>query len=234
MGALLGLPARTIRLVRTLWGQQDSRQDLEDKFVLILGGCQAREIQCAKLSTQDVSRGLKNIFLILSSGASTAEDLSEAVSFLDPSRVTAVKEEEKEDSCLTIGPRTTLRITVDRKAVDTLSNFTTLVEDLTRMSCRTVFIATSESHMRRALPVARVVFGASGIRAEPLRCSDYFDSHAHQETLPRVVRDLVRAVVWLLTTLEGRSLSLYVHPERRNSAGQLRSASTLTWHLKGA
>jgi hypothetical protein len=64
------------------------------------------------------------------------------------------------------------RVGVDARAVDTLSNFTTVAPDLARLGCRRVVVSTSETHMRRAFPLGAVVLGAHGMAVRRLSCGD--------------------------------------------------------------
>ncbi len=90
---------------------------------------------------------------------------------------------------------------LDYRAHDTLSNFTTVVDDLRRGGIRHVLLVTSSDHMDRALLVGRVVAGSRGIQLTPVAvpCGE----HCHPESLPKRWGDGLRAVVWVLS---GRDL----------------------------
>lgn len=90
---------------------------------------------------------------------------------------------------------------LDYRAHDTLSNFTTVVDDLRRGGIRHVLLVTSSDHMDRALLVGRVVAGSRGIQLTPVAvpCGE----QCHPESLPKRWGDGLRAVVWVLS---GRDL----------------------------
>lgn len=56
-----------------------------------------------------------------------------------------------------------LRVELDRRAVCTVSNCTSLVRDLRRRKVRRLLLVTSGYHLPRAMGVARIVFGAESI-----------------------------------------------------------------------
>ena len=93
------------------------------------------------------------------------------------------------------------RVQLDYRATDTLSNFTSVVDELKRAQVRHVLLVTSSDHMDRALLVGRVVAGSRGISLTPVPVP------CGQRCLPegrsKVWGDGARAALWVLT---GRDL----------------------------
>ena len=88
------------------------------------------------------------------------------------------------------------RVRLDTTATDTLSNFTSLSPIFYGRDDRRVLVLTSSSHEDRARDVARVVLEAGcGIATTVigLPCS------SSPENTMRRLRDLARAMLWLLT-----------------------------------
>lgn len=108
------------------------------------------------------------------------------------------------------------RLILDYRAVDTLTNFTSLVEDFQAQGIRHLYLITSADHMPRARVVASIVLGSRGIAFTPVPIPPHtsHDSGSHESFL-RIARDGVRAYGWLLTKRTGATITLRVHPERR-------------------
>ncbi|HYP03424.1 MAG TPA: YdcF family protein, partial [Cyanobium sp.] len=60
------------------------------------------------------------------------------------------------------------RVRLDYRARDTVSNFTSLVDDLREAHIRHALLVTSSDHMPRALLVGRIVAGSRGIHLTPV------------------------------------------------------------------
>mmetsp|Transcript_6813 Transcript_6813/g.13514 ORF Transcript_6813/g.13514 Transcript_6813/m.13514 type:complete len:107 (+) Transcript_6813:367-687(+) len=103
---------------------------------------------------------------------------------------------------------------LDRRAIDTVTNFTTTAEDFRGMGCRRVLVVTSTFHMLRAKAIAMVVFGGTGIASEFEPCDRSVADPAPREGWVRVVRDFVRGWLWLLFGIDGRWLARLRHPHR--------------------
>lgn len=97
----------------------------------------------------------------------------------------------------------TARVRLDYRAVDTVTNFTSMVADLEQQNIQHVYLITSDFHMPRAQAVAAVVFGSRGIAFTPIVIS----SNHPPEPWYEVVRDGSRALLWLLTGRTGASLN---------------------------
>ncbi|XGV98497.1 MAG: YdcF family protein [Leptolyngbya sp. BL-A-14] len=94
------------------------------------------------------------------------------------------------------------RLHVDRKAVDTVSNFTTLVDQFRSRGIHSVYLITSDYHMRRACVIGELVFGSRGIDLKPVP----MPSDQTTEPLIKTLRDGARAVLWLTTGHSGSTL----------------------------
>lgn len=95
------------------------------------------------------------------------------------------------------------RVHLDYRAVDTVTNFTTLVADLKQEGVESVYLVTSDYHMRRAKIIAQVVLGRHDITFEPLPVPSDDDA---AEPLLRGLRDGARAMLWVFTGQTGSSL----------------------------
>jgi uncharacterized SAM-binding protein YcdF (DUF218 family) len=91
------------------------------------------------------------------------------------------------------------RLHLDYRASDTVTNFTTLADDLKQQGIHRVYLVTSTDHMRRAYVVGEIVFGSRGIALEPV----LVNSPTPAETWYKSFRDGARAVVWVLTGYAG-------------------------------
>lgn len=93
------------------------------------------------------------------------------------------------------------QVRLDYRAQDTLTNFTSLADDLRRARIRHALLVTSSDHMDRALLVGRIVAGSRGIQLTPVAvpCGD----RCYPEGRRKVWGDGARALVWVLT---GRDL----------------------------
>lgn len=94
------------------------------------------------------------------------------------------------------------RLHLNYEAQDTVTNFTTLLDDLQRQGITSVYLITSENHMRRARIVGEIVFGSHGILIKPLPVK----SNGEAETLTKCALDGMRAVLWLFTGETGAEL----------------------------
>ncbi|WP_121969618.1 YdcF family protein [Leptolyngbya sp. BC1307] len=91
---------------------------------------------------------------------------------------------------------------LDYQAVDTVTNFTTLVDKLQARQIEEVYLITSDYHMRRASVVAQIVLGSRGIGFQPVAVTT---GHGPErpETILKEVRDGVRSLLWVLTGKTG-------------------------------
>lgn len=91
------------------------------------------------------------------------------------------------------------RLHMDYEAVDTVTNFTTLVDELQAQGIKSVYLITSDYHMRRASVIGEIVFGSRGIefKAVPV------PSAKETEPIQKALRDGARALLWVTTGYTG-------------------------------
>ena len=87
------------------------------------------------------------------------------------------------------------RLHLDYRASDTVTNFTTLVDELKAQGIDSVYLVTSENHMIRARIIGEIVFGSRGVILKPLAVP----SSLPPESIGKSIRDSVRSIVWLAT-----------------------------------
>lgn len=95
------------------------------------------------------------------------------------------------------------RLHLDYRAVDTVTNFTTLVDELKAKGIESVYLITSDDHMRRAQIIGEIVLGSRGISFKPVAVP----SGRTPEPMEKAVRDGARAILWLTTGYTGADLS---------------------------
>lgn len=95
------------------------------------------------------------------------------------------------------------RVHLDYRAVDTVTNFTTLVDELRDRGIESVYLITSDDHMRRARIIGEIVFGSRGIRFKPVAVP----SGRTPEPVEKAVRDGARAILWLTTGYTGANFN---------------------------
>lgn len=167
-------------LAGMLMGLKFGKQQVEvttkqPQALLVLGGAPEREMFAAKFATEH-----PNLDVWVSSGS-------------NPEYVEWVFSEE--------GISLT-RLHLDYEAVDTVTNFTTMVDKLQDRGIDSVYLVTSDDHMRRARLIGEIVFGSSGIDFKPLEVP----SGRSPEPLEKTLRDGARAVIWLTTGYTGAHL----------------------------
>ncbi|WP_239651408.1 YdcF family protein [Neosynechococcus sphagnicola] len=97
------------------------------------------------------------------------------------------------------------RLHLDYQAIDTVSNFTTLVNQLQAEGINSIYLITSDDHMQRARLVGEIILGSRGIEIRPLAVA----SGRSPEPWEKTIRDGARAVLWLLTGHTGATFSHY-------------------------
>jgi uncharacterized SAM-binding protein YcdF (DUF218 family) len=93
----------------------------------------------------------------------------------------------------------TQRLNLDYEAVDTVTNFTTTVDELQSRGIKSVYLITSDFHMRRACIVGEIVLGSRGMNFKPLSVP----SENSPEPIEKSLRDGARAVIWVATGYTG-------------------------------
>lgn len=97
----------------------------------------------------------------------------------------------------------TQRLVLDYRALDTVTNFTTLVADLKARGIDSVYLVTSEHHMPRAQLVGEIILGSRGIALKPIAVPS---AKPPAEPVGKTVRDASRALLWVATGRTGTHL----------------------------
>lgn len=95
------------------------------------------------------------------------------------------------------------RVRFDRRAEDTVTNFTSVVKDLKNNQIDHLYLITSDFHMPRAQAIAIIVLGSQGIAFTPVAVP----SDQPPEPWISILRDGGRAIFWLITGHTGASLN---------------------------
>lgn len=149
------------------------QQSPSPELILVLGGSSDREVLAAQLAHNN-----PELKIWVSSGSSSAAQI------FQQSGISAS------------------RLHLDQRATDTVTNFTTVVNDLKQRGIQHVYVLTSDYHMPRATAIATVVLGSQGITFTPIEVSGV----DRQESKLRVLRDVGRSTIWLMTGRTGASL----------------------------
>jgi uncharacterized SAM-binding protein YcdF (DUF218 family) len=109
------------------------------------------------------------------------------------------------------------QVQLDYRARDTLSNFTSLVDDLRQARIRHALLVTSSDHMDRALLVGRIVAGSRGIHLTPVpvSCGDLCQPEGRR----KVWGDGLRAALWVLSGRDLKDLAAARLPGPLGPAG---------------
>lgn len=91
------------------------------------------------------------------------------------------------------------RVHRNTQAVDTVTNFTTMVEVLKSRGIRHVYLLTSDFHMARSRTLALLIFGFHGLVVTPIPIPDQRESEPWLKT----GRDAFRAILWIITGYSG-------------------------------
>lgn len=86
------------------------------------------------------------------------------------------------------------RIHLDYRALDTVTNFTTLVDEMHGRGIGSVYLVTCDRHMLRARLIGEIVFGSRGILLKP---SSVPSQRQLPAELPKAARDGLRSLVWV-------------------------------------
>ncbi|MBD3880346.1 YdcF family protein [Phormidium tenue FACHB-886] len=95
------------------------------------------------------------------------------------------------------------RLHLDYRAVDTVTNFTTLVDQFKAQDIHSIYLITSDYHMRRASVIGEIVLGSRGIDFRTVEVP----SQRSPEPLNKAIRDGARAVLWVATGSTGSSFA---------------------------
>lgn len=97
------------------------------------------------------------------------------------------------------------RLNLDYRAVDTLTNFTTLADEFKARGITSLYLITSDYHMRRAEVIGEIVLGSRGIAFKPIAVP----TDRAPESLEKVARDAARSMLWVTTGHTGATLARY-------------------------
>lgn len=151
-------------------------QLLQPQALLVLGGSERREIFAA-----DFARSHPNLEIWVSGGSNPEYSewvFAEAGVELD-------------------------RLHLDYQAVDTVTNFTTLVDEFKARGIKNLYLVTSDDHMRRASVIGEIVLGSRGISFKPMSVP----SGREPEPAVKTFRDGARAVLWVITGYSGSTFN---------------------------
>lgn len=151
-------------------------QFLQPQALLVLGGSQRREIFAA-----DFARSHPDLEIWVSGGSNPEYSewvFAEAGVELD-------------------------RLHLDYRAVDTVTNFTTLVDEFKARGIKNIYMVTSDDHMRRASVIGEIVLGSRGISFKPMSVP----SGREPEPAVKALRDGARSVVWVITGYSGSTFN---------------------------
>lgn len=104
------------------------------------------------------------------------------------------------------------RLHLDYRAVDTVTNFTSLVKEFQKRNIHHLYLITSDFHMARSKAIATFVLGSQGIAFTPVPIAD----KGYRESQLRIIRDSGRAILWIFTGHTGASLNPYKDLRNRN------------------
>jgi uncharacterized SAM-binding protein YcdF (DUF218 family) len=98
------------------------------------------------------------------------------------------------------------RLHIDCRAIDTVTNFTSLASDFNSRNFQHLYLITAHFHTNRAKAIAAIVFGSQGIAVTPVPIDTERPNDRHSpESWHKTLRDTVRAILWLLTGHTGAS-----------------------------
>lgn len=99
-------------------------------------------------------------------------------------------------------------IYLDYRAVDTVTNFTTLVNDFQHRHIQHIYLITSDFHLPRAKIIATLVLGSRGITFTPISIPSQYP----RESIIRIARDSGRCLLWIILGRTGASFNPRFHP----------------------
>lgn len=148
-----------------------------NKAILVLGGSPNREVYGAIFALKN-----PNIPIWVSSGSP----------------------KEYSDEVFTKAGISRDRYVLDYRATDTVTNFTTLIDEFKSRQITDVYVITDTFHMPRAQLIGNVILGSRGIKMHPVPIpagKGYGEDNEYRrkEVTKKSVRDGMRSVLWLFT-----------------------------------
>ena len=95
------------------------------------------------------------------------------------------------------------RVYLDRRATDTVTNFTTLAADFKKQKIQHIYLITDDFHLPRAKAIAFMVLGSQGITYTPIALRTTRET----ESKTKIVRDILRSYLWIVTKHTGASFN---------------------------
>ena len=96
----------------------------------------------------------------------------------------------------------TRKVKLDYRAKDTISNFTSIIDDLNSAGVEHILMITSQNHFERAQATGSIIVGSQGIKLTgiSIECSSYCKPEKkHKKAL-----DTIRALTWIITKKDPR------------------------------
>ena len=145
----------------------------QPQVILVLGGDIAREIAGIKISKE------LNIPLIISGGSNS----------------------QFSDWLINEGGISKDLVKRDYRAKDTLTNFTSIIDDLNEEGITHILLITSKYHIKRAKVVGEIIASSRGIRLTSLSipCKSFCSVKGQKESVPKKNIDFVRSIIWVTT-----------------------------------
>eukprot|EP00439_Symbiodinium_sp_Y106_P033823 s7395_g4.t1 len=91
------------------------------------------------------------------------------------------------------------QLVLSYRAVDTVTNFSTMIPDLQGAGVTHVLLVTSSYHMPRAAAIAEIMLGSSGITFETWTVDCATSRAGKHEPRWKIYRDVLRARIWSVT-----------------------------------
>ncbi|MGL5940607.1 MAG: YdcF family protein [Waterburya sp.] len=95
------------------------------------------------------------------------------------------------------------RVYLDRRATDTVTNFTTLVSDFKQQNIQHIYLITDDFHLARARAIAFIVLGSQGVTFTAIS----LNTNKPPESQLKIIRDIGRSIFWIITKHTGSSLN---------------------------
>ena len=192
------------RAIRRLLRSPQASAGQAATAIFVLGGAREREEFAARLASRRWWRG-GTLPLFISSGS------YRYLADFDPGDPSNVHRHRMHGVDFA---RMRTRTTMDRRAVDTVGNFTTMVGPIADAGHRKVLIVTSRYHVQRASWCAGVVLGSYDIEFSMLVCDSEAAPESESWGAVRTCRDTLRCMAWVMFGLSGDTVARWWHPDR--------------------
>lgn len=94
------------------------------------------------------------------------------------------------------------KIHYDFCPTDTVTNFTCSIDYFKKNNVKHIYLITSDYHMRRSRAIGSLILGSRGIVMTPISVPHKIQ---RQESNIKIIRDIIRSFVWILTGRSGSS-----------------------------